>query len=79
MNAFLWEKIKKMNYDRNIRQRLFIFCSIIAYAVLGALCWLLLFRMILPELSWLICFMAYPAVFAGFMGGTLYLWHHDLD
>lgn len=36
-------------------------------------------RLFLPGIDWLICFMGYPAMFIGLLGGTLYLYNHEFE
>ncbi|MGN0347701.1 MAG: hypothetical protein ACI4DU_10515 [Lachnospiraceae bacterium] len=73
----LWTFINKQNLSILVKQRTFLAILIVGNLILGGLVWLLLFRTILPEISWLICFMGYPALFLGFFGGMLYLYRHD--
>ena len=75
----IWTFINKQNLSVLVKQRTFLTILIMGNLVLGGLVWLLFFRSMLLGISWLICFMGYPALFIGFFGGMLYLYKHDFE
>ncbi len=73
----IWNVIDGFNIGKNFKNRLYIGLLIVVNTVLGGLIWLLFGRMVLPGIDWLLCFMGYPAIFVGLIGGTLYLCDHE--
>lgn len=73
----LYEYLKELPLARRRKNLIFI-CVCVAVSVLaGAAIWLLLGRLLLPEVLWLLCFMGYSGVFAGFVGSVFYLYNHQ--
>lgn len=73
----LWNVINEMKVKKVMKNKLYLGAMIFINIVIGAAIWLTLGRMILPGIDWLLCFMGYPAIFAGFFGGILYLYNHE--
>ncbi len=73
----LWTKINDLNIDADRKNAVYLCILILANALLGAVVWGLAGRLILPGAEQLICFMAYPGIFAGLFGGALYLFKHE--
>ncbi len=76
MNA-VWKLINELKAKRDDKNRLFLCVSVILFALLGGLVWLIIGKRFLPGLGWMICFLGYPAVFGGFLGGALFLYNHE--
>ena len=74
----LWNVVNGLTAKRDAKAALFLGICVLASSGMGAGLWLLFGRIFLPEVEWLFCFMGYPAVFAGFFGGVLYLYNHSL-
>lgn len=75
MYKMLWNAVKKIN-TRVDRRRLFILISVLLNAILGLILWLIIGRIYLPQIEWMVCFVGYPAVLAGYIGGITYLYRN---
>lgn len=75
----LWTVINELKVKKQVKYRLYLSLLILVNIAVGGAIWLLLGRLILPEIEWLICFMGYPAVFVGFFGGVFYLANHEFE
>lgn len=75
----LWNIVNAFKAKSTIKMKLFLCFLVIANIVMGAGVWFLIGRIFLPGIDWLICFMGYPAVFVGFLGGVLYLYNHEFS
>ena len=73
----LWNVINEMKMKKVAKIKLYLGALILINIVIGGAIWLILGRFILPGIDWLICFMGYPAVFIGLLGGILYLYNHE--
>ena len=77
MMRLFYEQIEKRAWNREKKQYVFILVNMLFFALIGLTCWLIAGQFLLKGLSWLICFIGYPAVFAGFFGGILYLYRKE--
>lgn len=75
----IWEIVNSMRLKLMEKNALFLVTVIIINCLLGAFIWFVLGRYVLPGIEWLICFMGYPAVFLGGIGGTIYLYNHEFN
>ena len=75
----IWSFINGLNVKKNHKNTMFIWISIILYGLIGGVVWGLIGRFILSEISWLLCFIGYPAVFLGMFGGVIYLYTHEFS
>lgn len=73
----LWTIINELKIKKLMKNKLYLGLMILANIIIGGLIWLVIGRYILPGLDWLLCFMGYPAIFIGFLGGILYLYNHE--
>ena len=73
----LWNMVNQIHIKNTWKNNLFLVLFILINMVLGACAWLLLGRLILPGTDWLLCFMGYPAVFVGLLGGVIYLYRNQ--
>lgn len=78
MNA-IWNKINNFEINRNNKNRLFVALLIILCGLAGAVVWLAIGKVFLPEIYWGLCFIGYPAAFGGLFGGILYLYNHEFE
>ena len=72
----LWSVVNNMKMGSSDKNNLFVLTLFTICGILGALVWLAIGRVILPDITWLFCFAGYPAVF-GFFGGGFYLYNHE--
>lgn len=75
----LWTILNKSNLKYDVKNRIFIAVMTIISSILGGFVWLVLGRMIFPEISWLICFIGYPGIVKGFFGSILYIYNHEFS
>lgn len=75
----LWNAINGLNIKRVSKNKLYLMTTIFTNIIIGGAAWLILGRLILPGTGWLFCFMGYPAVFIGFLGGILFLYNHEFS
>ena len=73
----LWNAINETKISKATKNKLYLGVLIAINVLIGGGAWLLLGRLVLPGIDWLLCFMGYPAIFAGFFGGILYLYNHE--
>ena len=73
----IWSFVNDLKVKKNHKIKMFIWLTTILYGLTGALIWGLIGRLILPEITWLFCFIGYPAVFMGWFGGGIYLCNHE--
>lgn len=73
----LWNIIEETNMKRESKNNLFLAIQIIKFAAFGALAWVILGMRFFPGIESFLCFLGYPAVFGGFLGGALYLYNHE--
>lgn len=73
----LWIAINGLNVMRQTKRKLYLSTLTLINMLIGGTVWLLLGRFLLSTIDWLLCFMGYPAIFAGFIGGILYLYNHE--
>lgn len=69
----LWERIDAKELAQEWKVRLFLLFNCIRYAVLGLLVWLIVSRFALSTIEWAVCFVGYPGVFIGYVGGLIFL------
>lgn len=74
---FLWEKIQSLKIGIRYKSKLYIFILMMLMAIVGVVIWLIIGRRFLPGIDWLICFIGYPAVLLGYLGGLIYLCNHE--
>lgn len=77
MTRRIYEYINKKVWDRQWETKIFLFCNMLFFMVAGGICWLLLGRLIWPGLDAFICFLGYPGIFAGLIGGILFLYRQN--
>ena len=77
MECFIWNMINELNIKANSKSALFIFIMVVITGGLGGIAWLIAGRWFLADFWWLVCFIGYPAVFFGFLGGVIYLYNHE--
>ena len=71
----LWNFSKKTDMSSNTaREKLFVALCTVLFALLGLIVWFFLHFFICNSIYWLLCFIGYPAFFAGFVGGIFYTW-----
>lgn len=75
----LWKMVNESSMKRKVKNSIYVTILMLLNALAGAVLWLLVGRLILPGIDWLICFVGYPAVFVGFIGGTMYLYNHEFS
>lgn len=75
----IWSIVNHLEWKPENKRRLFLFFMIMFSNVCGALLWLTIGRVLLPEYVWLYCFMGYPAVLIGYFGGIIYLYNHEFS
>ena len=73
----IWSFVNDLKVKKNHKITMFIWFTTILYGLTGGLIWGLIGRLILPEITWLFCFIGYPAVFMGLFGGAIYLYNHE--
>ena len=73
----LWIVINGLNVMKQTKRKLYLSTLTLINMLIGGTVWLLLGRFLLSTIDWLLCFMGYPAIFAGFIGGILYLYNHE--
>ncbi len=74
-----WKWVNSLKVKKGTKVRLFLWIQTLINIMIGAVLWLLVGRLFLPGIDWLICFMGYPAMFIGLLGGTLYLYNHEFE
>ncbi len=74
---YLWGKIQELNISIRCKSRLYIFILMLLMAIVGAVVWAVIGRRFLPGMDWLICFVGYPSVILGYLGGLIYLCNHE--
>lgn len=75
MNA-IWKRIDRWNVRPKVKYLVFLTMMTLAYALVGGVVWALAGRYFLPSYEWLACFIGYPAVTFGGMGGILHLYKY---
>lgn len=45
--------------------------------MVGVVVWMVLGKLLFPGVLWMMCFIGYPGIFAGFFGGIIYLYNHE--
>lgn len=73
----LWNWVNRLKVKANVKNGVFVGGLTLGSAVFGAVVWLLAGRYYFQGVSWLCCFVGYPAVFVGIFGGTLYLYNNQ--
>lgn len=73
----LWNNINTLKIKKIIKTELFFVLLILTNIVIGAITWLLIGRIFLPDIEWLFCFIGYPAISIGLFGGIFYLYKHE--
>ncbi len=73
----LWNVLNGLDIKYDVKTAIFLCVSVAVNLGLGAGLWFLFGRILLPEIEWLFCFMGYPAIFVGFLGGVIYLYSHE--
>ncbi len=73
----IWNTVNGLNVNTDIKNKLYIGILMLLTGIIGAVVWLLLGRLMVPDLGGLICFIGYSATVFGFIGGILYLYNHD--
>lgn len=77
MYSYIWKSLEKQAWSKLTRQKVFLVSAMLAFGFIGAILWGLIGKVFLPDGSWLLCFIGYPAVFGGFFGGFLFLGGYD--
>lgn len=74
---YLWNHVDQLNYTTTQKQKLFLFLNSLIFGLLGFLFWIPVQFFTLRTLDWLVCFVGYPVMFLGLLGGILYLYNHE--
>lgn len=69
--------VKKKAWSTEKENAVFLFCNTLFFMAVGTLCWLLAGRWVWNEVEGLVCFIGYPAIFWGLIGGILFLFRQD--
>ena len=75
----IWKFVDKLNIGNQTKNAVYIILMFFIGLIIGGILWAALGRLFLPEISWLICFIGYPGVFFGILGGALYLFEHEFS
>lgn len=59
------------------KRGLFLLINTFCFGMLGLLLWLVIHFFFLNRIDWLLCFVGYPAMCFGYMGGLLYFLRKD--
>lgn len=73
----LWKVVNNIDTDKSSKNRIFLVVLTLICVLAGGLIWAVVGRHFLAGVAWLFCFMGYPGVFIGIMGGTMYLYKHE--
>lgn len=74
----IYDLASKTGNSKDASEKLFLFLNVLFFVLAGAALWILCGRLIWPGFIALICFMGYPGIFAGFIGGVLFLYREDV-
>lgn len=75
MYQTIWCFVEALVHSNRKRKTIFLLSSSIVFAILGLLVWFVAHFFVLDDITWMLCFMGYPAMFLGYLGGVLYLWN----
>lgn len=75
----LWKVVDESKLPKRWKNTLYLSFRILTASLAGGAFWVFGGYYFLPETEWLICCIGYPAAFAGFFGGILYLYNHKFD
>ncbi len=73
----IWNKLNNMNMRIHTKNTLFLTLMVTLCGMAGGLIWMILGRHFCMGLLWFLCYIGYPAVFIGLIGGTLFLYKHE--
>lgn len=59
------------------KRQIFLILNTLLFGVIGFFVWYVIHFFFLNRIDWLICFIGYPAVCLGYMGGLLYFMRMD--
>ena len=65
--------------SRDKRRRCFLFLNSLLAGLAGLVLWLVVRVFALDSFDWLLCFVGYPVMLHGVLGGSVYLLHVDDD
>lgn len=74
MTKKIYEYVNEKVWDRQWETKIFLLCNMLFFMFVGGVAWLLLGRLIWPGLDALVCFIGYPGIFVGLIGGILFLY-----
>ncbi|WP_026659903.1 hypothetical protein [Butyrivibrio sp. AC2005] len=73
----LWKAVNNLDISKESKNRVFLSVLTVVCMIAGCIIWVVIGRHFLAGVAWLFCFMGYPGVFIGIMGGTMYLYKHE--
>lgn len=73
--SMIWNLLKETHCKERVFERLFLVVNVVAWSVVGFLLWLVARNFVLKTADWAVCFVGYFGIFAGFIGGIIYLWN----
>lgn len=74
---YLWNLLEKTKWKQSWKRRMFLFLSVLIFAALGLGIWGIVQLFALKSTPWMLCFVGYPAVLAGYLGGIIFLWNKE--
>lgn len=75
----IWTLVNQLKIAKAKKVRLFLCLMTCISGLAGSFIWLIIARSWLKSLAWLLCFIAYPAIFVGIIGGMIYLYKHEFN
>lgn len=78
MSKIFWNQVQKLDVRKETRYGLFLALNSIFYALIGYVVWLIIGSQLFSNSwVWRLCFIGYPAILLGFLGGLLYIYSHE--
>ena len=59
------------------KHKRFLLLNTLAWCLIGAICWFIIGDRLIEQDYYALCFIWYPGVFFGIIGGCFYLFGHD--
>lgn len=69
----MWNWIDSKNLSDGAKANLFLFISSLISGAVGFIVWLIVSKYALNSWEWAACFVGYPGIFVGFIGGYIFL------
>lgn len=73
----MWNVLNRANLRKNTKSFLFVSYNFVVAAMVGVVVWMVLGKLLFPGVLWMLCFIGYPGIFAGFFGGIIYLYNNE--